>query len=104
MAFGPELRLYEIKTRRKRKPSKEEHGKLLKDCQALAEELEKEAEPDGQNPDFRDSRPEAQRELLGEVCCTLGLLYWDCLLDTSLPSNLAGNVLQERNSADRLYG
>ena len=77
VAFGPELRLYEIKTRRKRKPSKEEHGKLLKDCQALAEELEKEAEPDGQNPDFRDSRPEAQRELLGEVCCTLGLLYWD---------------------------
>lgn len=77
VAFGPELRLYEIKTRRKRKPSKEEHRKLLKDCQALAEELEKEAEPDGQNPDFRDSRPEAQRELLGEVCCTLGLLYWD---------------------------
>ena len=77
VAFGPELRLYEIKTRRKRKPPKEEHGKLLKDCQALAEELEKEAEPDGQNPDFRDSRPEAQRELLGEVCCTLGLLYWD---------------------------
>ena len=62
VAFGPELRLYEIKTRRKRKPSKEEHGKLLKDCQALAEELEKEAEPDGQNPDFRDSRPEAQRD------------------------------------------
>lgn len=61
VAFGPELRLYEIKTRRKRKPSKEEHGKLLKDCQALAEELEKEAEPDGQNPDFRDSRPEAIR-------------------------------------------
>ena len=61
VAFGPELRLYEIKTRRKRKPSKEEHGKLLKDCQALAEELEKEAEPDGQNPDFRDSRPDAIR-------------------------------------------
>ena len=36
-------------------------GKLLKDCQALAEELEKEAEPDGQNPDFRDSRPDAIR-------------------------------------------
>ena len=72
VAFGPELRLYEIKTRRKRKPSKEEHGKLLKDCQALAEELEKEAEPDGQNPDFRDSRPEAQRELLGEAAEAYG--------------------------------
>ena len=72
VAFGPELRLYEIKTRRKRKPSKEERGKLLKDCQALAEELEKEAEPDGQNPDFRDSRPEAQRELLGEAAEAYG--------------------------------
>lgn len=72
VAFGPELRLYEIKTRRKRKPSKEEHRKLLKDCQALAEELEKEAEPDGQNPDFRDSRPEAQRELLGEAAEAYG--------------------------------
>ena len=42
-------------------PQRRSTGKLLKDCQALAEELEKEAEPDGQNPDFRDSRPDAIR-------------------------------------------
>ena len=96
VAFGPELRLYEIKTRRKRKPSKEEHRKLLKDCQALAEELEKEAEPDGQNPDFRDSRPEAirispahkeYRMFLGEFYIRKEN-YWEKYKDTYRESDL----------------
>ena len=96
VAFGPELRLYEIKTRRKRKPSKEEQGKLLKDCQALAEELEKEAEPDGQNPDFRDSRPDAirispahkeYRMFLGEFYIRKEN-YWEKYKDTYRESDL----------------
>ena len=96
VAFGPELRLYEIKTRRKRKPSKEEHRKLLKDCQALAEELEKEAEPDGQNPDFRDSRPDAirispahkeYRMFLGEFYIRKEN-YWEKYKDTYRESDL----------------